>query len=408
MVKATNDQPQHAAPSSSYKHPADAGGAAEHSPFRHALDEIRASIPCGQAVILTSLPRGTLQLAQPARVNELLRKRYSRIHAHDRLSWRTMLEQRVVLDEEAWSPQPPADDPFFAQYLIPAGLRHAVAAPLSGPVLEGYPGAIHLYRSSAQGPFSAAEAERLSSLASRVDASSLSLRASRRNGVCCSGHNPWMARPQNRHFILDADLRSHPAGDELDILDARLRDQILEHATHRVQSLNGDAIVSDRLQLPDAVGGYWNFRVITHREYPAIGDGPFIFFCMLPDCCDWSLLRAVDFQADPEMARLVPVLRFMHQQFHRSPSLEEISRQVHLSPFHFHRRFTELLGITPKHFLLDCQIHHAKRELMEGGKELSKIATDCGFAHQSHFTSRFKQATGLTPTRWRRAYSQAR
>jgi AraC family transcriptional regulator len=33
---------------------------------------------------------------------------------------------------------------------------------------------------------------------------------------------------------------------------------------------------------------------------------------------------------------------------------------------------------------------------------LSEIAKECGFAHQSHFTSRFKQATGLTPTRWRR------
>jgi AraC family transcriptional regulator len=33
---------------------------------------------------------------------------------------------------------------------------------------------------------------------------------------------------------------------------------------------------------------------------------------------------------------------------------------------------------------------------------LAEIATACGFAHQSHFTSRFKQATGLTPTRWRR------
>ena len=30
-----------------------------------------------------------------------------------------------------------------------------------------------------------------------------------------------------------------------------------------------------------------------------------------------------------------------------------------------------------------------------------QIAKDCGFAHQSHFTSRFKQAAGITPTRWR-------
>jgi len=61
-----------------------------------------------------------------------------------------------------------------------------------------------------------------------------------------------------------------------------------------------------------------------------------------------------------------------------------------------------LLGITPKHFLLDCQIMQSKKDLLEGNKDLVKIAKDCGFAHQSHFTSRFKQATGLPPTRWRR------
>ena len=60
------------------------------------------------------------------------------------------------------------------------------------------------------------------------------------------------------------------------------------------------------------------------------------------------------------------------------------------------------MGLTPKHFMLECQIHDAKGELVSGEKELAKIASDCGFAHQSHFTSRFKQATGLTPTRWRR------
>ena len=92
----------------------------------------------------------------------------------------------------------------------------------------------------------------------------------------------------------------------------------------------------------------------------------------------------------------------MQDHFSKGPTLVSISKTVSLSPFHFHRRFTELLGITPKHFLLDCQIEEAKRMLVAGKKGLSQIATECGFAHQSHFTSRFKQATGLTPTRWRR------
>jgi len=51
---------------------------------------------------------------------------------------------------------------------------------------------------------------------------------------------------------------------------------------------------------------------------------------------------------------------------------------------------------------MECQINECKKQLLARQKDLVKIASDCGFAHQSHFTSRFKQITGLTPTRWRR------
>jgi len=192
------------------------------------------------------------------------------------------------------------------------------------------------------------------------------------------------------------------------VLDERLRQNILDDARRRFEHVNGRDLVADRVPLPDSRGDLWNFRVVTHKEYPALSNGPVVFFCLQPACGDWHALRAVDFQADNEVARLIPALKFMREQFHRGPTLVEIAKTVHLSPFHFHRRFTELLGITPKHFLLDCQIQQAKKDLLERNKDLIKIATECGFAHQSHFTSRFKQATGLTPTRWRRMALEAR
>jgi len=159
---------------------------------------------------------------------------------------------------------------------------------------------------------------------------------------------------------------------------------------------------SDRIGLPDSRGDLWIYRAVAYASYPALGDGPFVFFCMQPDCREWNAVRATDLNADAEMTRLVPAMQFMHREFGRGPTLNEIAEQVSLSPFHFHRRFTELFGITPKHFLLECQIHSAKTHMCAGEKNLVEIANSCGFAHQSHFTSRFKQATGLTPTGWRR------
>jgi AraC-like DNA-binding protein len=276
-------------------------------------------------------------------------------------------------------------------------------------VLEGYPGALHFYRNAAQGSFTNEELDQLTQIAREFDEAIARIRAARghdHEGACEPGVLPHRAPPM-RQFIFDTDLRPALPQADASVLDERLRENILEDARRRIGHVNGRQIAADRVPLPDSRGDLWNFRVVTHKEYPALSTGPVVFFCLQPACGDWNALRAVDFQADNEVARLIPALKFMREQFHRGPTLVEIAKTVHLSPFHFHRRFTELLGITPKHFLLDCQIQQAKKDLLERNKDLVKIAKECGFAHQSHFTSRFKQATGLTPTRWRRLALEA-
>jgi AraC-like DNA-binding protein len=129
-------------------------------------------------------------------------------------------------------------------------------------------------------------------------------------------------------------------------------------------------------------------------------EGPRVLCCFTPPLIDWMRLRAEDLMANTEMMRLVPSIEFMTREVADQPGLNAIAESANLSPFHFHRRFTELFGITPKHMLLTTQIAHARRLLARDDHRLAEIARVCGFAHQSHFTSRFKQATGLTPTRW--------
>src|SRR5208282_4646379 len=188
----------------------------------------------------------------------------------------------------------------------------------------------------------------------------------------------------------------------LEDMDERVREQLLQDARHRLPQLSGQTMTSDRVIFPDSKGQNCIFRAVAYRAYPALGSGPVIFYNQMPTYCEWLSVRAADFAADTELNRLVPAMLFMAENYRRGPTLGEIAKHVHLSPFHFHRRFTELLGITPKHFQLECQIFHAKRLLFGCDTELAEISKVCGFAHQSHFTSRFKQFTGLTPTRWRK------
>ena len=79
------------------------------------------------------------------------------------------------------------------------------------------------------------------------------------------------------------------------------------------------------------------------------------------------------------------------------------ARAASLSPFHFHKLFHRHFGRTTKQVMTELQVEEAKR-LMAAGTPLSEIAPLAGFAHQSHFTDRFKRLTLTTPARWLRGH----
>ena len=370
--------------------------------YRQLFDVLSKTVAYAEGYIVASAPRGGLQIVQPSRVPDVLVKAYAReFQQEDRATWQVMLKNKPLRGTEAFG-NGYDQSRFLRDYLLyNCNLYHMVAVPLKSPVFAGYPGALHLYRYREQGAFTDQEISRLSDAAKLLDAAVEHQRLARRPAHC-TYQAPWAHRLTQRQLAFDAKGKCVYGADVFGGMDDRLKQQISQHCEHRLGRIKDVDQQADRLQIPDSRGDLWTFRVMPFKSYPAFGDGAFIIFCLQPEACDWATIRPNDFQADPELVRLVPSLRFMAQEFSRSPSLGDIAKVVHLSPFHFHRRFTELLGLTPKHFLLECQIFEAKRQLMARQKELSQIASDCGFAHQSHFTSRFKQATGLTPTKWRR------
>lgn len=367
---------------------------------RQILDQLKKAGGSSRGLLITSAPRAGLQIMQPANVSESLIKAYAHdFHAEDRLTWQAILRNKPTRLEDVWSAEELAQTPYGQEWVSPNELAHVVAVPLAGPVFEGYPGVVHLGRTAEEGNFTSSDLQNLTAAATALVKR---LEASRESRTARHGSSRTIERPRVRLLILDGQLKPRtPVGSWSD-LDHRLQNHIIDQARRRLHQLNGEPVYVDRVLLPDSHGDTWTFRVVTFRHYPALGEGAFSMFCLQPDCAEWGGIRPADFQADQELARLLPALRYMQQEFHRGPTLVDISKTVQLSPFHFHRRFTELLGLTPKQFLLDCQIQRAKKDLLARQKELVQIARECGFAHQSHFTSRFKQATGLTPTRWRR------
>ncbi len=341
-------------------------------------------------------------MLHPAAVPEGFLRLYAKeFFVADGPTWQAVLRQKPVAGNDAVASGSLESGAFFRQLMQPQGWAHIAAVRVADPIFKGYPGALHLYRRAGERSFSADELRELGQLADQLSHAIDRVRDSRVR-TSCMHKAQWNQSDASRQFIFDGEGKQVSVYHNRMSLDDRLEDSVRHLVSQRLDSINGEAVTSDRAELVDNSGEIWAFRTIVYKRFPALGDGPFVFMCLQPGACEWNAVKPTDFQGDHEIARLIPTLKFMQQEFPRTPTLDDIALKAHLSPFHFHRRFTELLGQTPKHFLLACQVEHAKNRLMERKVPLAVIAEECGFAHQSHFTSRFKQATGLTPTRWRR------
>ena len=100
-----------------------------------------------------------------------------------------------------------------------------------------------------------------------------------------------------------------------------------------------------------------------------------------------------------EVAALERGMAYIRAHFATRPRLDAVADAAGLSPYHFHRRFRLHFGRTPLDAIARLQVAKAQR-LLTQGVALARIATRCGFANQSHFTSRFKDRVGKTPAQW--------
>src|ERR1035437_8501080 len=138
--------------------------------FREVLDALGSTVPFTEAFIVSSVPRGGLQIVQPAKVPEVLVKAYAQdFHTEDRCTFMTIAHKKPYRGTEAWGKEYDKCSYLRDFLLYNCNLYHMVSIPLTGPVFAGYPGALHLYRVHADGAFTDAEIDILVKLAAKID-----------------------------------------------------------------------------------------------------------------------------------------------------------------------------------------------------------------------------------------------
>jgi len=83
--------------------------------------------------------------------------------------------------------------------------------------------------------------------------------------------------------------------------------------------------------------------------------------------------------------------------------LDAVAAEAGLSPFHFLRLFSAVLGVTPHQYLVRSRLRRAARRLVAEDGAITDIAYDVGFQDLSNFIRSFRRAAGLSPRAFRAA-----
>jgi len=87
----------------------------------------------------------------------------------------------------------------------------------------------------------------------------------------------------------------------------------------------------------------------------------------------------------------------------RPIDLDAAAAQAGISPFHFLRLFSDVLGVTPHQYLVRSRLRRAARLLADNDRSVTDVAYDVGFGDLSNFVRTFHRAAGVSPLRFRQA-----
>ncbi|MFC1825618.1 bifunctional DNA-binding transcriptional regulator/O6-methylguanine-DNA methyltransferase Ada [Thermodesulfobacteriota bacterium] len=110
--------------------------------------------------------------------------------------------------------------------------------------------------------------------------------------------------------------------------------------------------------------------------------------------------KAVEPDIDELMLKILTLCRYIESCDH-TPTLDELSQQVSMSPFHLQRVFKKVMGITPKNYA-DAYRQHRFRKAIKAGDDIALATYDAGYGSSSRLYEKSPQFLGMTP----RAYKK--
>jgi AraC family transcriptional regulator, regulatory protein of adaptative response / methylated-DNA-[protein]-cysteine methyltransferase len=89
-----------------------------------------------------------------------------------------------------------------------------------------------------------------------------------------------------------------------------------------------------------------------------------------------------------------------------APTLDQLAARAGVSPFHFHRVFRSITGVTPRRYAAAHRGERVRRELVQSGSVTAAVYQS-GYNSNGRFYGESEQVLGMTPTSYRAGGARA-
>ena len=109
-------------------------------------------------------------------------------------------------------------------------------------------------------------------------------------------------------------------------------------------------------------------------------------------------------KADRSVGTVALAQEYIRKNYRRDLTLDEVSREVHVSPYYFSKLFKDEVGENFVEYLTKIRIAQAKRMLLDPSNSIKQVCLSVGYGDPSYFSRIFKKYEGVTPTEFRDAH----
>ena len=101
------------------------------------------------------------------------------------------------------------------------------------------------------------------------------------------------------------------------------------------------------------------------------------------------------------LSMLLPVLRYMQDNFRSDLSMSQLSEIIGVTPQHFCRVFRKTMNVRPNEFLTQIRLDEARRLLAVREVSVSEAAERSGFRNAGYFSTVFRKHEGMSPAQYK-------